>query len=155
MWSVNMFLWVYYEVWLNTPVPSVPIGEFLLFIKLVPMLAALALEPNNDNPDHPRLLGLFDLTSLLVFWTYVYLFWAMAYLLVGNDLARYNSNSDTIDVVGNQVFLLILAVVAYRSQGRWRGFYLHFLGATATYGFASFPDQPRYRLRALLHRKFL
>jgi signal transduction histidine kinase len=138
MWSVNMFLWVYYEVWLNTPVPSVPIGEFLLFIKLVPMLAALALEPNNDNPDHPRLLGLFDLTSLLVFWTYVYLFWAMAYLLVGNDLARYNSNSDTIDVVGNQVFLLILAVVAYRSQGRWRGFYLHFLGATATYGFASF-----------------
>jgi signal transduction histidine kinase len=138
MWSVNMFLWVYYEVWLNTPVPSVPIGEFLLFIKLVPMLAALALEPNNDNPDHPRLLGLFDLTSLLVFWTYVYLFWAMAYLLVGNDLARYNSNSDTIDVVGNQVFLLILAVVAYRSQGRWRGFYLHFLGATATYAFASF-----------------
>ena len=70
------------------------------------MLAALALEPNNDNPDRPRLLGLLDLTSLLVCWTYVYLFWAMAYLLAGNDLARYNSNSDTVDVVGNQVFLL-------------------------------------------------
>src|SRR5580704_10506877 len=51
MWSVNMFLWVYYEVWLNTPVPSVPIGEFLLFVKLVPMLAALALAPNDDSPD--------------------------------------------------------------------------------------------------------
>jgi signal transduction histidine kinase len=137
MWSVNMFLWVYYEVWLNQPVPSIPIGEFLLFIKLVPMLAALALEPHNDSPDRPRLLGFLDLTSLLVCWTYVYLFWAMAYLLAANDLARYNINSDTVDVVGNQLFLVVLAVVAFRSRGRWRGFYLNFLGASAIYSFAS------------------
>jgi signal transduction histidine kinase len=137
MWSVNMFLWVYYEVWLNQPVPSIPIGEFLLFIKLVPMLAALALEPNNDRPDRPRLLGFFDLSSLLVCWTYVYLFWAMAYLLAGNDLARYNSNSDIVDELGNQLFLIILAVVAFRTRGRLRGFYLNLLGASAVYSFAS------------------
>jgi signal transduction histidine kinase len=137
MWAVNMFLWVYYEVWLNQPVPSVPIGEFLLFIKLVPMLAALALEPNNDSADRPRLLGFFDLTSLLFYWTYVYLFWAMAYLLAGNDLARYDSNSDIVDAVGNQVFLFVLAVVAFRSRGCWRGFYLQFFGASAIYSFAS------------------
>jgi signal transduction histidine kinase len=138
MWSVNMFLWVYYEVWLNQPVPSVPTGEFLLFIKLVPMLAALALEPSDESSDRPRLLGLFDLTSLLVYWTYVYLFGAMAYLLAGNDLASYNSQSDIVDAVGNQVFLLVLAVVAYRSRGRWRRFYLQFLGAMALYDVASF-----------------
>jgi len=138
MWSVNMAFWVYYEVWLNQPVPSVPIGEFLLSIKLVPMLAALALQPNKESSHGARLLGLFDLTSLLVYWTYVYLFWAMAYLLAGSDLARYNSNSDVVDAVGNQVFLLILAVVAFRSRGRWRGFYLHFLGASAMYSLASF-----------------
>lgn len=137
MWSVNMFLWVYYEVWLNRPVPSVPIGEFLLFIKLVPMLAALALEPNNGSPNQPRLLGIFDLTSLLVYWTYAYLFWAMAYLISGNDLARYNSNSDIVDAAGNLVFLFVLGVVVLRSRGAWRGFYLHFLGAAATYAFAS------------------
>ena len=137
LWSVNMSLWVYYEVWLNQPVPSIPTGEFLLFIKFVPMLAALALAPNDDNPDRSRLLGLFDLTSLLVCWTYVYLFWAMAYLLAGNDLASYNSHSDVVDAMGNQVFLFVLAVVAIRSQGRWRGFYLNFLGAVATYDFAS------------------
>lgn len=137
MWSVNMVLWVYYEVWLNQPVPSVPIGEFLLFIKLVPMLAALALQPNRHSPQRARLLGFFDLTSLLVCWTYVYLFWAMAYLLAGHDLARYNSSSDVVDAVGNQVFLFILTFVAIRSRGPWRGFYLHFLGASAMYSFAS------------------
>jgi signal transduction histidine kinase len=137
LWSINMFLWVYYEVWLDRPVPSVPIGEFLLFIKLVPLLAALALQPDKEHGDRSRLLGLFDLTSLLVCWTYVYFFWAMAYLLVGNDLARYNSHSDIVAELGNQVFLFVLAVVAIRSRGRWRGFYLHFLGATATYDFAS------------------
>src|SRR5579863_8169445 len=128
MWSANMFSWVYYEVWLNNPVPTLPIGEFLLFIKLVPMLAAVALEPNNEHPDRPRLLGVFDLTSLLVYWTYGYLFLAMAYLLAGNDLARYDQNSDVLDAAGNAVFVFVLGVVALRSQGRWRGFYLHFLG---------------------------
>jgi signal transduction histidine kinase len=137
MWSVNMVLWVYYEVWLNQPVPSVPIGEFLLFIKLVPMLAALALQPNQESPQRARLLGFVDLTSLLVYWTYVYVFWAMAYLLAGNDLARYNSSSDVVGAAGNQVFLFILAFVAIRSRGPWRGFYLHFLGASAMYCFAS------------------
>jgi signal transduction histidine kinase len=137
MWSVNMVLWVYYEVWLNQPVPSVPVGDFLLFIKLVPMLAALALQPNKESPQSARLLGLFDLTSLLVYWTYVYVFWAMAYLLAGKDLVRYNSNSDVVGAVGNQVFLFILAFVAIRSRGPWRGFYLHFLGASAMYCFAS------------------
>ncbi|MGB7284254.1 MAG: ATP-binding protein [Candidatus Acidiferrum sp.] len=137
MWSVNMFLWVYYEVGVNRPVPSVPVGEFLLFIKLVPMFAALALEPSDERADHPRLLGFFDLSSLLVYWTYVYLFSAMAYLLAGNDLVRYNRNSDIVDAVGNQVFLLILTAVAFRNRGAWRGFYLNFLGATATYSLAS------------------
>jgi signal transduction histidine kinase len=137
MWSVNMFSWVYYEVWLNQPVPSLPIGQFLLFIKLVPMLAAVALEPNNNDSDRPPLLGVFDLTSLLVYWTYAYLFLAMVYLFVGNDLAPYNRNSDILDAAGNVVFLLVLGVVAFRSEGRWRGFYLHFLGAAATYSLAS------------------
>jgi len=135
--SVNMFLWAYYELWLKRPVPSLPIGEFLLFIKLVPILAALALQPQKERSDRTRVLGLFDFSSLLVCWAYVYFFWAMAYLLAANDLARYNRNSDAADAVGNQVCLLILIVVAIRSRGRWRGFYLHFLGAFALYSFSS------------------
>jgi signal transduction histidine kinase len=137
MWSVNMFLWVYCEVWLNRPLPSLPVGAFLLFVKLVPMLAALALGPSDESPGRPRLLSFFDLSSLLACWTYVYLFWALAYLLVGNDLANYNRHSDVVNAVGNQIFLLILAVVAFRSRAPWRAFFFNFLGATATYSFAS------------------
>jgi signal transduction histidine kinase len=138
MWSVNMSLWVYYEVLRNRQVPSIPIGEFLLFLKFVPMLAALALAPSDLRVDRPRVLGFLDLTSLLVCWTYVYLFCAMAYLVAGNDLARYNHNSDLVDVVGNQVFLLVLAAVAWRSRGPWRGFYFRFFGAAAIYDLSSF-----------------
>jgi signal transduction histidine kinase len=136
MWSVSMFLWTYYEVWLDRPVPSIPIGEFLLFIKIVPMIAAFALEPNGESEDRHRLLGYFDLASLLVYWTYVFLFWAMAYLLATKDIARYNSHSDILDALGNQVFLLILGVVVYRSRGNWRRLSLHFLGAAGTYAAA-------------------
>lgn len=135
--SVNMFLWDYYELWLKHAVPSLPVGEFLLFIKFVPLLAALALQPHKERNDRIRLLGLFDLSSLLVCWTYVYFYWAMAYLFAASDLARYNRNSDAADAVGNQVLLLVLVVVAMRSRGRWRGFYLHFLGAFALYSFTS------------------
>jgi signal transduction histidine kinase len=138
LWSANMSLWVYYEVLRNRQVPSIPIGEFLLFIKFVPMLAALALGPGGDTLDRPRVLGFLDFTSLLVCWTYVYLFCAMAYLIAGHDLANYNSNSDIVDTVGNQVFLFVLAVAARRSRHQYRGFYLRFLGAAAIYDLASF-----------------
>ncbi|MGH9742788.1 MAG: sensor histidine kinase, partial [Candidatus Acidiferrum sp.] len=50
---------------------------------------------------------------------------------------RYNRNSDIIDAVGNLSFLLILIVVAIRSRGPWRSFYLQMVGATATYSFAA------------------
>jgi signal transduction histidine kinase len=109
----------------------------LLFIKLVPMIAALALEPNNDMPGRPRLLGILDLASLLVYWAYVFLFWAMAYRFAGNDLASYNRNSDIVDALGNLSFLVILAVVTIRSRGPWRSFYSHFFGASALYAVAS------------------
>ncbi|MGH9742035.1 MAG: hypothetical protein ACRD51_06750, partial [Candidatus Acidiferrum sp.] len=90
LWTTNMLLWTYYEVLQNQPVPSIPAGSFLLFIKLVPLIAALALEPNRAVAGRPRVLGILDLSSLLVYWTYVYLFWALAYRLVGNDFTRYN-----------------------------------------------------------------
>jgi signal transduction histidine kinase len=137
IWSVSMFLQVYQEVWLRSPVSSMPPGALLHFVTLIPMLAALAIEPDNDGPARPRLLSFFDVASLLICWIYIYLFWATAYLLAGNDLLSYNSHSRIVDAVANQVFLLILALVAFRSQGAWRHFYLHFLGAAATYGFAS------------------
>lgn len=137
LWSTNMTMWVYSEVIRNRPVPSIPFGEFLLFIKQVPMIAALALMPNNDRPGRPRLLGFLDLTSLLVYWTYIYLFWAMAYRIAGHNIALYNRNSDIVDAVGNALFLLILAAVALRSRGAWRRFYLQFLGAAATYALSS------------------
>jgi len=132
-WSTNMFLWTYYEVLRNVPVPSIPIGDFLLFIKLVPMIAALALEPNHETPGRPPVLGLLDIASLLVYWTYIFLFWAMAYRFSGNDLGRYDRNSDIVGDFGNLFFLVILAVVAMRSRGSWRSFYLHFLGASMVY----------------------
>lgn len=138
LWSVNMSLWVYYEVLRNQQVPSIPIGEFLLFIKFVPMLAALALGPDSETLDRPRVLGFLDFTSLLVCWTYVYLFCAMAYLIAGHDLAHYNTNSDIVDTAGNQAFLFVLALAAWRSRNQYRGFYLRFLGAAAIYDLASF-----------------
>src|SRR5580704_15639964 len=126
LWSVNMSLWVYYEVLRNQQVPSIPIGEFLLFIKFVPMLAALALGPDSETLDRPRVLGFLDFTSLLVCRTYVYLFCAMAYLIAGHDLAHYNTNSDIVDTAGNQAFLFVLALAAWRSRNQYRGFYLRF-----------------------------
>jgi len=58
-------------------------------------------------------------------------------LFAENDFARYSRNSDIVDIAGNQLFLVILAVVTLRSRGPWHGFYFRFLGAAAIYDFAS------------------
>jgi signal transduction histidine kinase len=137
MLAGNLCAWIYYEVWLRQPAALMPVGDFLLFIKIVPMLAALALGPEQEEGQRPRLLDVYDLTSLLVYWTYLYLFWAMAYLIATNDLRRYDSQAEIVDGIGNQVFLLLLGFVAYRSRGAWRRFYWHFFGASAVYALAS------------------
>src|SRR5262249_41692400 len=46
MWLISQLIWCTYELWFRVPMPDSPVGDTLLFLKLVPFVAAAALEPD-------------------------------------------------------------------------------------------------------------
>src|SRR6202142_793377 len=39
-WFAYQFIWVYYELWLRTDVPDLCAGDMILFLHIVPLMAA-------------------------------------------------------------------------------------------------------------------
>src|ERR1700733_12893602 len=46
MWFFTQVLWTYFEVFLRQEVPNPFIGDVVLFLHVVPMMAALAVQPH-------------------------------------------------------------------------------------------------------------
>lgn len=137
IWISSLSMWVYFEVGLHRSVPDIPAGDVLVYLKIVPMIAAIGVSPHLDHTRRPRALGYLDLILLLVYWLYIYVFWVLCYRIAFVDQALYNFHFDVIDALGNQIILVFLGYTAVRTSGPWRTLYLHFFGATALYSLSS------------------
>jgi signal transduction histidine kinase len=123
LWIVGVLQWTEYELILRTPRPQTPIGDVLLFLKLVPLFAALAAEPHIELPRRFRIFGFLDLSFLLVYWFYFYAIWVIPYRYIEHEDGIYSFHFDTIDALGHFIFIAVLGIVALRAQGVWRTLY--------------------------------
>src|SRR5579859_703191 len=73
-WLSYQALWTYFEVALRRDVPNPFAGDVVLFLHIVPMTAALALQPHVKQDDRTTRLGTLDFALLLIWWLYLYLF---------------------------------------------------------------------------------
>ncbi len=137
MWLASLCLWSTYEVVLRREVPDIPAADILLFLKLVPLTAALALEPHKGHDSRLRAFGLLDVSILILYSLYLYAFSVFAYRLVPDGIDLYNLHFTIADAVGNQIFVLVAAVALFRAQGPWRGLYRVYFLAAALYCIAS------------------
>jgi signal transduction histidine kinase len=137
IWLSSLLMWAYFEVWLRQPIPDLPAGDVLLYLKIVPMISAIAIAPHLEDTSRPRMLGYLDLFLLVAYWLYIYVFWVLCYRLGVNDQGLYNFHFNAIDAVGNQIFLVVLGLAAVRTPGPWRILYMHYFGAAALYTLAS------------------
>jgi signal transduction histidine kinase len=137
LWIVGVLQWTEYELVLRTPRPQTPIGDVLLFLKLVPLFAALAAEPHIDLPRRFRIFGFLDLSFLLVYWFYFYAIWVIPYRYVVHEEGIYSFHFDSIDALGHILFIAALGVVALRAQGPWRAPYRLCFAAFSLYGISS------------------
>ena len=137
LWLASLVLWSIYELWFRQPGPDVPAVDILLFAKLVPLTAALALEPHTSRDSRFRTFGLLDVSILMLYSLYLYTFYVFAYRLLPGATPIYNFHFNLADAAGDQIFTLIAAFYVFRAQGSWRWmFRIYFLSA-ALYGFAS------------------
>ena len=137
-WAIYQFLWTYVEVLQRREVPSLWGPDIILFLHIVPMMAALALQPDVEQHDRDLRLGSLDFALLLLWWVYVYIYsvlpWQYAYV----SESAYGHNLNTSYLVEKLALLAGLALLWSRSTGLWKTIYAHWFGAGLLYSLSSY-----------------
>lgn len=136
-WFTYQLCWIYFEVYRRQELPALFEGDIILFLHVVPMMAALALQPQRQQDDRTTRLGSLDFVLLLVWWVYLYLFTVIPWAAYPNELA-YQQNLNTIYLAEKIVFLAALAVVWTRSSPSWKMIYGQLVGASLIYSLSSY-----------------
>jgi signal transduction histidine kinase len=137
-WLSYQLMWTYIEIFLRQDVPEVFAGDIVLVLHIVPMMAALALQPHVEQDDRTVRLGSLDFALLMVWWFYLYVFAVIPWQYVQNNELAYGQNLNALYLAEKIAFLAGLALVWWRSEGAWRTIYLNCIGASVTYALSSY-----------------
>ena len=137
-WFSYQLLWTYIEVILRQDVPEPFVGDIVLILHIVPMMAALALQPHIEQDDRTLRLGSLDFALLIVWWVYLYLFAAIPWQYVQTNELAYGQNLNALYLAEKIAFLAGLMLVWWRSTGAWRAVYANCFGASLTYALSSY-----------------
>jgi diguanylate cyclase (GGDEF)-like protein len=137
MWLASQVMWTYVEVFLRHETPNPFFGDVILFLHIVPMMAAVAIQPDRDENDRAFRAGTLDFALLLIWWLFLYLFFVIPWQYVNLSETVYGRSFDLLYVSEELVLAAGLVLVGRQSQGAWRRTYFHILGATLLYCFAS------------------
>ena len=73
LWSADLALWTLYEVILRRTIPEPFIGDAILFVHVVPFMAAVALRPHQSE-ERKLYFSTLNFLMLLVWWVFLYAF---------------------------------------------------------------------------------
>lgn len=137
MWMAFQAMWTYFEVYLRQEVPNPFVGDVVLFLHIVPMMAAVAIQPHVQRDDRALRVGTLDFALLLTWWLFLYLFVVIPWQYVHLSIEVYGSSFDLLYVCEKLVLAAGLLLVWRRSRGGWRSIYLELFAATLLYCVAS------------------
>jgi diguanylate cyclase (GGDEF)-like protein len=133
MWLCAQILWTYFEVYLRQEVPNPFVGDVILFLHVVPMMAALAVQPHSERNDRSLRLMSLDFFLLLTWWLYLYLFIVIPWQYVSPNEDAYGNSFDLLYACEQIVLILVAALVWKRSHGSWQAIYGRFVKAALLY----------------------
>ena len=137
MWSLNQAGWTTYEVILRCHLPDPFLGDIILFLHVVPMMAAVAVRPHRSLEPHKPYLGTLNFLMLLVWWIFLYAFIVFPNEYVVFDSTLYNPNYDLLYALENTAFLAGLGILAASTRSAWKKIYWNLFLATALYSVIS------------------
>lgn len=123
MWLCMQLLWSYFEVYLRQEAPNPFVGDVVLFLHIVPLMAALAIQPHLRRNDRSLRLASLDFFLLLTWWLYLYLFIVIPWQYVSPNIERYGRSFDLLYACEQVVFIAGATFVWRSSQGEWRKIY--------------------------------
>ena len=137
-WFSYQLLWTYYEVILHQEVPGLFDGDIILFLHIVPLMAAVGLRPHIARNEYAARLGRLDFALLLVWWFYLYLLTVVPWQYVLPDLASYGRNLNALYLAEKLAFLTALAFCWRASKGYRRTLYANLFGMALCYSASSY-----------------
>src|SRR6202790_180882 len=133
LWMIGQFEWTYYEVYQHKSMPVINDGDIIFFLKGIPIIAALALEPHRRRGERPLQVGYLNFVLLLTWWTFVYAFVVFPWMYAIPSEGQYNYNFDLITNIQNMVIVIGFGVLWLKAKGAWRIVYANLFGGAAMY----------------------
>ena len=120
LWLAYQFFWTYNEVLLRRDVPDLCTWDVILFLHMVPLMAALGIRPQFSRDEYSARVGRLDFALLLAWWFYVYVLIVMPWQYVVPELRAYNRNLNGVYSAEKLVLLTGFLGSWSVSKGAWR-----------------------------------
>jgi signal transduction histidine kinase len=115
------------------PLPNLYPGDIIFFLRGIPLMAALFVQPHRARGDAPLRFGYIDFVLLLSWWTFVYAFTVLPWMYASRDLGQYNFNFNLLSNIQNMVVVVGFSVLWLRASSSWRIVYATLFGASIIY----------------------
>jgi signal transduction histidine kinase len=142
LWFSYQLFWTYYEVWLRADVPELCDADIILFLHIVPLMAALALRPHAPQDEYAARLRRLDFALMMVWWAYLYTLIVIPWQYIVADVTAYGNNLNSLYLIEKLAFLstLILAWMGSKNNRKdsWKTLYASLFGAGFTYAASSY-----------------
>ncbi len=133
LWALDQWLYVYYVVLRRIDVPDNSIADPALFLHLVPLMAAVVMQPHLNRSDQKAYRASLTFIFLLVAWVFLYAYVLFPYQYLFANPAIYNPRFTALYAIENLALVLVLCLVVRRAQDPWNSIYYHLLAASTLY----------------------
>ena len=137
MWCFNQACWVWFEVVARKPVPDPYGGDIVLFLHIVPIMAAVAIRPHQADDREGMLPSALNVLILLIWWVAVYAFFVFPDEYIVTNIALYSPRWNLLYVVEGLILIAVSASAFFTSSGSWRALYRNIFFASVFYTFVS------------------
>jgi len=137
LWMIGQFQWTYYEVYQHQSMPVIYGGDIVFFLKGIPIMAALALQPHRKRGEVRLQFGYLNFVLLLTWWTFLYAFVVFPWMYATPSESQYNYTYDLVSNIQNMVIVIGLGVLWLKAKGAWRVVYANLFGGAALYMLSS------------------
>jgi len=137
-WLSYQLLWTYIEVFLGHDVPDLFAGDMVLFVNIVPLMAALALRPHTVQDEYAARVGRLDFLLLIIWWLHLYILVVMPWQYASPQADVYAHNLNLVYLVEKIALLLALVASWIAGSGQWRKVYGSLFCAYSVYAASSY-----------------
>src|SRR5271169_6856684 len=137
LWLLDQWIFLYYELGLHVEVPENSIADPVLFLHIVPFMAAVATLPHGNVSGRKPYRAILGSLLLLFFWSFVYVYGVFPYQYLFANATNYGLRFDTLYLLENWALVLAVGILSLRARAPWKAIYLHLLGASTLYALSS------------------